>query len=90
MSREASARYYQQNNNKKKIQKNLVKYIKILLAKKNKRYKNISEDKKQRLVEYRKRYYKMQKNSARSLNKVLVSSYKGKNVTILGHPRFQF
>ena len=34
MSREASARYYQQNNKKKKIQKNLVKYIKILLTKK--------------------------------------------------------
>ena len=55
---------------KKRFKKSLVKGIKILLKKKkNKKreysceqYKNLSEDKKQRLVEYIKVYYEMQKN----------------------------
>ena len=34
------------------------------------RYKNFSEDAKQRLVEYRKRYYECEQITARSLNKV--------------------
>ena len=52
-----------------KILKSLVKGIKNFLKKKNKKReygheqdKNISEDEKQKLVEYRKRYYEMQKN----------------------------
>ena len=52
-----------------KILKSLVKGIKNFVKKKNKKReygheqdKNISEDEKQKLVEYRKRYYEMQKN----------------------------
>ena len=33
---------------------------------------------------------KYEKITARSLNEVQVSTYKSKNVTVLGHPRFQF
>ena len=46
----------------------LVKYIRTLLKKKKQkariwpeRYKNFSEDEKQKLVEYRKRYYETRK-----------------------------
>ena len=46
----------------------LVKDVKIFLKKKNEKgeygltwYEKLSEDEKERLVEYRKRYYKMQK-----------------------------
>ena len=54
---------------KKRLQKKLTKDIKILLKKKNKKkqqygcesYKNLLEDDKQKLVEYRKKYYKMRK-----------------------------
>ena len=57
-----------------KILKSLVKGIKNFVKKKNKKReygheqdKNISEDEKQKLAEYRKRYYEMQKNLKCSL-----------------------
>ena len=60
MSKRLSAKYYQEN--KERLQKNLVKDIKIFLKKKkkkkrqycHKRYTNLSEDEQQKLVEYRK------------------------------------
>ena len=61
MSKTLSAKYYQEN--KERLQKKLVKNIKIFLKKKKKkkqrqygreRYKNLSDDEKQKLVEYRK------------------------------------
>ena len=60
MSKYLSAEYYQENN--KRLQKKLVKDIKIFLKKKKKKkqqygqkcYKNLSEDEKQNLVGYRK------------------------------------
>ena len=65
MSKDLSDKYYQDNKEK------LVKDIKVVLKKKNlekqqyvcERYKNLSEEKKQRLVEYRKKYYKIRKNA---------------------------
>ena len=55
----------------RRLQKKLVKDIKIFLKKLKKkkqqygceRYKNRSEDKKQKLFEYRKKYYRMRKNA---------------------------
>ena len=69
MTRQASAKYYQKN--KENILKSLLKGIRIFLKKKktknreygHERYKNLSEDIKQKLVQYRKRYYEMQKNN---------------------------
>ena len=69
MSKNSSAKYYQ--NNKERLQKNLVKDIKVFLKKKKKkkrqygreRYKNLQEDEKQKLVEYRKSYCKIRKNA---------------------------
>ena len=59
MPKNLIAKSYQKN--KKRLQKKLVKDIKIFLKKKKKkqqygceRYKNLSEEKKQKLVEYRK------------------------------------
>ena len=60
MSKNLSAKYYQEN--KERLQKKLVKDIKILLKKKMKKkwqygcehYKNLLEDEKQKLVEYKK------------------------------------
>ena len=57
MSKNLSAKYYQEN--KARLQKKLVKDIKIFLKIKKRqyvreRYKRFSEDKKQKLVEYRK------------------------------------
>ena len=68
MSQNLSTKYYQEN--KERLQKTLVKDIKIFLKKKIKkkrqygrgRYKNLSGDEKQQLVEYRKKY-KMRKNA---------------------------
>ena len=60
MSRNSSAKYYQ--DNKKRLQKRLVN-DKVKKKKKGKqkygreRYENLSEEEKQKLVEYRKRYY---------------------------------
>ena len=63
MSKNSSAKYYQEN--KERLQK------KFFLKKKKKnnssigheRYKNLPEDEKQKLFEYRKQYYKMRKNA---------------------------
>ena len=51
MSKDSLAKYYQ--NNKKM----LIKDIKVLLG--CGRYQNLPQDEKQKLVEYRKKYYKM-------------------------------
>ena len=69
MSKNLSAKYYQEN--KERLQKNCLKDIKIFIKKKKKkkqqygheRYKNLSEDVKQKLVDYRKKYYRMRKNA---------------------------
>ena len=61
MSENLSSKYYQEN--KERLQKTLLKDIKMFLKKKKKkkqqysqeRYKNISEYEKQKLVEYRKK-----------------------------------
>ena len=64
MSKTSSAKYYQ--DNKERLQKNPWK-ISVFLKKKKKRqygrerYKNLSEDEKRKLIEYRKKYYKMKK-----------------------------
>ena len=68
MSKKLSAKYYQEN--KERLQKKLVKDVKIFLKKKKKkkqqdgceRYKNLSEDEKQNLVEYIIKYFKMGRN----------------------------
>ena len=60
-SKNLSAQYYQ--HNKERLHKKFVKDTKVSLNKKNKkkqqygceRYKNISEDEKQKLTEYRKK-----------------------------------
>ena len=61
MSREASAKYYQKT--KKICKKCLAKDLKILLKKKKAKSENMIlnnvNDEKQKLVEYRKRYYEM-------------------------------
>ena len=64
MSKNQSAKHYQEN--KEKLRRNLVKDVKIFLQEKKpqygcERYKNLSEDEKNKLVEYRKKYYKMRK-----------------------------
>ena len=61
MCKNLSAKYPQEN--KEKLQKKLVKDIKIFLRKKKKKkrrydrecYKNLTEDEKQKLAEYRKK-----------------------------------
>ena len=59
-SKYSSAKYYQ---NKERLQKKIKKDIKLFLIKKKKKaaiclYKNLPEDEKQRLVEYRKNIVK--------------------------------
>ena len=68
MSKNLSAKYYQES--KESLQKKLVKDIKIFLKKKKKKSNNmvvnvtnISQKMKKRLVEYRKKYYRMRKNA---------------------------
>ena len=53
----------------RKASRKFVQGVKIILKKKktasgdgHKQYKNLSEDEKQKLAEYRKKYYKIQKN----------------------------
>ena len=72
MSKNLATKYYQEN--KERLQKNLMKDIKVFLKKKKKKKqqyglheKNLSENKKQVLVEYRKKYYRMRKNALLSL-----------------------
>ena len=59
--------------------------IKIFLKKKNKkkscgceRYKNLSEDEKQRVIEYRKKIMRCEKIRTKLLNKLQIFSYKSK------------
>ena len=59
---------YYQKNNKRLRKKSLAKVIKIIQKKKNNKrkygrdpYSNVPEDETQRLVEYRKNYFRMQK-----------------------------
>ena len=63
MSKDSSAKYYQ-NNKARETYQNLFKKEK---GKKRqygpKQCKNLPEDEKQQLVEYRKKYYKMRKNA---------------------------
>ena len=65
----SSAKYYQ--DNKERLQKRLVKDIGVFLKKKKKKSDNmvakdnkiLPEDEKQKLAEYREKYYKMRKNA---------------------------
>ena len=69
MSKNLSAKYHQEN--KEILQKKIMKDIKIFLKKKNKQnqtrqydrecYNNLSEEEKQELVEYRRKYYRIKK-----------------------------
>ena len=63
MSKTLSAKHYQEN--KTGLQKRLFSFSREEKEKKwqygHERYKNLSKDKKQKLVEYRKKYYKMRK-----------------------------
>ena len=62
MFKDSLAKYYQ--NNKERLQKKLVKDIKVFLnKKKKKRQYLLAEDKKQKPVEYRQKYYKISKNA---------------------------
>ena len=66
MSKTLSAKYCKKN--KERLQKKTVKNIKIYLKnKKNQygpeRYKNLSKNEKQKLIERRKKYYRMRKNA---------------------------
>ena len=67
MSKNLSAKYYQEN--KESLQKKLVKDIKIFIKKEKKKSNNmvvnvtkISQKKKHKSFEYRKKYYRMRKN----------------------------
>ena len=70
-------KYYQENKGRLQ-KKKLVKDIKIFLKKKKKkkqqygreRYKNLSEDEKDKVVENRKKYYKMKRNALSNHKKV--------------------
>ena len=70
MSKKLLVNYCQENN--ESLQKKLAKDIKIFLNKKKKtkrkycheRYKNLLKDEKQKLVEYRKKYYRMRQNAS--------------------------
>ena len=67
MPKNLSAKYYQ--DNKERLQKKACEKYQIYLKKKKKKkqqygcenYKNLSEDEKQKLVEYRKKYYRIRK-----------------------------
>ena len=67
MSKDSSANYYQ--DNKERLQKKLLKDIKVFLKKKKEKkrqygcgqHKDLPEDRKQKLVEYRKNIIKCEK-----------------------------
>ena len=61
MSNDLSAKYYQ--NSKERVQKRLVKNIKVFLKKKEKR-QYVPKDEKQKIVEYSKKYCKMRKSAS--------------------------
>ena len=73
MFREASVKYHQKKEKrfKKASRKILIKTSLIRKKTKSKKqygskqYKNLSEDEKQKLVEYRKIYYEMRKNNSK-------------------------
>ena len=64
ISKNSTAKYYQ--NNKERLQKNLVKDTKVLLKKKmkNEQYRNLPEDEKENPFEYRKKYHKRRKSTS--------------------------
>ena len=69
MSKDSSAKYYQ-NNKEIQPKKARGRYQSIFRVEKEKkqqygreRYKNVPEDEKQMLVEYKKKYCKMRKNA---------------------------
>ena len=69
MSRNSSAKYFQ--NNKERLQKTACERYESFSKKEKekqlqygrKQYKNLPEDNKKRLVEYRKYYYKVRRNA---------------------------
>ena len=79
MFRNLSAKYYQENN--ERLHNKIVKYIKAILKKKKKkkrqygweRYKYLSEDEKQKLVEYRKDIKEWEKMTNNHYMKLLFS-----------------
>ena len=64
-SKNISAKYYQES--KERLQKEACESFQKRKEKKRQystgRYENLSEDEKQKLVEHRKKYYKMRKNA---------------------------
>ena len=70
MPTDSSAKYNWDNKKRLQKKKRFVKHISLFKEEKEKkqqygseRYKNLPEDEKQRLVGYRKKYYKMRKNT---------------------------
>ena len=67
ISKDSSSKYDQ--DNKERLQNKLVKDIKVFLKKKKKkviireRYKNLSKNEKRKLVEYKKKKYRMRRNT---------------------------
>ena len=67
ISKGSSSKYDQ--DNKERLQNKLVKNIKVFLKKKKKkaiireRYKNLSKNEKRKLVEYKKKKYRMRRNT---------------------------
>ena len=68
VSKKLSAKYYSEN--KERLQKKFVKNIKIFLKKKKEKKRQygcerwkLPEEEKNKLVEYRKKYYRMKKNA---------------------------
>ena len=67
ISKDSSSKYDQ--DNKERLQNKLVKDIKVFLKKKKKkviireRYKNLSKNEKRKLVEYKKKQYRMRRNT---------------------------
>ena len=67
ISKDSSSKYDQ--DNKERLQNKLVKNIKVFLKKKKKkaiireRYKNLSKNEKRKLVEYKKKKYRMRRNT---------------------------
>ena len=90
MSKDSSAKYYQKN--KERLQKKLLKGIKIFLKKrKTKMNKMVPKNgtKQQRLAEFRKNHYKIQKKSCFTNNDglmFLVSTFISLLETLLGFP----
>ena len=71
MSKNLSAKYYQENQ--ERLLKKLVKDIKIFLKIKNKKSENLSEDEKISWLSIEKRYYRIRKNPI--INFFLIKNY---------------